>query len=278
MIVNYHDIQPDLQSKLAQYIYRAMHLFPAWLHYLEVYCEYREDSRDNTAACTMLTLEDCREAKLTVHPLFWGVSEERRYEFIRHEAIHVLTAPIVEWWEDQIEKMCGKSLTAMLKNEFSFYYETLVQDMAIASHSVVKFDWQNVPDEIKQTAEPHIKQWLHLIPRWVNNLYVRYDTEQQGDTICWISIKYDYRLATIFLCPRFLSRSNEQRAEDIRHEIVHLILAAMSDWAGDVLRKLIKDETARDILLSEWNSRVEQTTQDMAIALQNDTHVRPLGD
>jgi hypothetical protein len=266
MIIHWHDWPDDLQATVAQLIEQSRYLLPAWLHRLHVAIDHQPNQDDSDSACSIGCIPEALEAKLIIYPPFFHSDDQYRRQFIRHEFIHALTANMVEWWEDTVRQNV-KTLFSMLQREMTWHNETMVQSMAIADYTP-KVEW-SAPSEIRQAVEPLLKRWLHLTPRWVNVLKVGYD-ERGGESICWIHTHYDYRWATLWVCPRFLDRNAKERHEDIRHEICHLITVAMADWCDQVLKKAIRDDLARELLMAEWKTRVEQTTQDLAIALEAD--------
>ena len=118
--------------------------------------------------------------------------------------------------------------------------------------------------EIKRALEP----WGWMVPGWCERVFVGYtddpETVAEGSTaVCYA--EYPYRWARLTFRPTFLSQTDP--VSDGLHEVIHISVAALSDWTRDTLKRLVsKDENPvfRQVLLDELRDRIEMVVEDIA--------------
>lgn len=99
--------------------------------------------------------------------------------------------------------------------------------------------WQEpMPVEVRQAIEPVLMRFLYLLPGWVYELRIGWDEE--NTSILRSNIVPEYRGGLLSVCPGFLRRTPEQRADDVVHEIVHYSLEPLRHVACDLVDELEK--------------------------------------
>jgi hypothetical protein len=133
----------------------------------------------------------------------------------------------------------------------------------------IKFD-SDVPVEIQLAVIPVVKENIWLAPSWIEFIYFRFEESTTGASLS-SSIVEEYRKIVIFVRSNWLKASHEQRASDIRHEIVHAILDPLYQAGFKILSSCLDKE--RDKKLWDWAEEelrlgVEKATVDLEFALK----------
>jgi hypothetical protein len=77
---------------------------------------------------------------------------------------------------------------------------------------------------------------------------------------------YDYRWASIRVYPPWLAEPPDVQTDNLIHELYHVILCPLADWARDTLMKLVPKNEAEKFnafLEQEVDQRVESVVQDL---------------
>jgi len=98
---------------------------------------------------------------------------------------------------------------------------------------MTEIEWDEVPDEVRGAIEPSIKEFLWLLPPWIQSLTLRYKLELSS--IAESMVKKPYRFAVISVGPSFLLYKSDERREAIIHELIHIIFAGLQHTVEHII-------------------------------------------
>jgi len=152
----------------------------------------------------------------------------------------------------------------------------------VAFERRVRLEWNNCPDEIRAAAEPHITAALPVLPSWVTEVNVFYETsDTTSDGIlaaASVSTRYEYRYVSIMIHPDFLANDDEplgSRFRIILHELSHALCRPL-DMLVESLIEMIP-ESAHHLARRQYREAKETTTQDSTEAMLRCLSLSPGG-
>ena len=129
----------------------------------------------------------------------------------------------------------------------------------------------NIQPENRRIIQEHINGLLWLLPGWLHLLRVNlYDSGDTPGELASISVMYDYREATLNMCCGWLDESPEHKMKAIVHELLHIHLNVLSDYAEskiDVLCPKDEQEKFNASIKADLRERLEYVTHDLAKVL-----------
>lgn len=125
---------------------------------------------------------------------------------------------------------------------------------------------KDIPDAILAEIKRNLEPWGWMVPGWCERIFVGYsvNSDEGGASAC-VTVEYAYRWARITFFPSFLVQADP--LEDALHEVIHISLAPLTNYARDAIKRLVPVDEApkfRDTLLEEIKERVESATEDIA--------------
>lgn len=140
-------------------------------------------------------------------------------------------------------------------------------DRAVREAEII-FD-REVPVEYQLALLPLVQESLWLAPSWLEFIYFRWDDRERASLSS--STVEEYRKVIITVRSSWLSGSPEQRATDIRHELIHAILDPLYQAGFKTLGAALDRNV--DKKLWEWAEEelrlgVEKATVDLEFALK----------
>lgn len=127
--------------------------------------------------------------------------------------------------------------------------------------SAVRVVWIDFPDELRHVAEPYLMRELPLLPRWVVELRVQYDANDEG--AMWANVSAEYRTGRIGICGSWFSCTEQFRRSAIRHEFAHFALDGISAFASRLIKTMEEDSQGRVLLTDELRRMLECSTCDV---------------
>lgn len=108
----------------------------------------------------------------------------------------------------------------------------------------------SVPPEVRDLLAPLFERWLWIAPAWCHEIEVSWHEpeEDESDAILAIWPSVEYRRGEIAVFPKWLSETKRSRERAVVHELVHLLVAPMTEFYDDVLDRL----TGRQAKLAEY--------------------------
>jgi len=140
---------------------------------------------------------------------------------------------------------------------------------------IVEYE-KNMPDEMKAEVSKVLDPMLFLIPGWLQRLRIEWccdanDEDFQGGASMWVSVSYEYRLATLVVTPLLLEDDAKGRQCQVIHELLHVSTCILADYARDEIQRLLPeddDPKYHGAIMAELTSRHEAMTQDLAATVQ----------
>lgn len=127
----------------------------------------------------------------------------------------------------------------------------------------VKIVWDKVPAETKEALEPHLRRWMPLLPTWCQEFAIEW--QPMNDSRMAVRVNYRNRSAVLILTPLWLSDSPEERANSLRHELVHVLLTPLMDAVGSIIDSNTEKNTpARKMADEMYNLALESSVEDAA--------------
>lgn len=131
-------------------------------------------------------------------------------------------------------------------------------------------DW---PDEPKAAVVSAIEGLEWLVPAWCQSFVIRWEpvpaegTDGTDSASCCIS--YEYRWATVTIRPCFLSSPIPERREAMIHELLHVFIGPLAEYAETMVDRLLKEDSPKfhAATREELRIRNEGATQDLAHAI-----------
>lgn len=85
---------------------------------------------------------------------------------------------------------------------------------------------KSVPRALRALCKPHVEQHVYLLPGWCEEIRIGYDADSEGASAN-VRVAQEYRFARITLHPPMIDMSEADRADTIRHEILHVATMPM---------------------------------------------------
>lgn len=127
-------------------------------------------------------------------------------------------------------------------------------------------------DEVPALVQPELLRFLqpldHLIPDWCSHVWVAWNANDtdNASTVADITAHYDYRWARLNVYASWLEQTEEFKRESLIHELMHLFIAPLSDYARDVVKLLVPANEAEKFnrsVIEQVRERCESVTQDL---------------
>lgn len=134
----------------------------------------------------------------------------------------------------------------------------------------------DIPPSIKRELAKAVKPYGWLIPSWCQLVQVNWHPTGKDTILISCAIMYEYRQAELTFYPLFLSEPEDRRKEHVIHDMLHIFMSVVSDYAYATIDRLVPEEEApkfREALLDELRQRNESCVQDLAHCLN--LHLTP---
>lgn len=134
-----------------------------------------------------------------------------------------------------------------------------------------RFEWVDLPAEIREAAEPYFLAHEWIIPAWCRVVKVEYVDKGDGRFSAESEAFPHYRFGCVRLLPSWLKLSEVERARVTMHEFVHLALWPITQFTDDLLERFApaKDGPLAKHVRKEWAEVLEGVTEDFAWALSD---------
>lgn len=105
-----------------------------------------------------------------------------------------------------------------------------------AARRVAVLWMDNERPDVRAMIEPVLSQCFALVPGWVEELTVYYDSDPQTpDAIAACRILPEYRRVAVRVFPRWFNCGPAERLETLQHEILHIAVHPMKNALDDLL-------------------------------------------
>lgn len=130
---------------------------------------------------------------------------------------------------------------------------------------VDQIEWIDVRDDIQAAVTPHLMRWWALVPAWVQSFSVMF--MPQEDAVLQAKINYRNRWFSLIVTGTFLDCSHEERADAIRHELIHALLEPMMAVSNRILDELLENGPHRELIDGLYTDGYEASVEDLARAI-----------
>ncbi|MGE0294946.1 MAG: hypothetical protein AB7P97_21580 [Hyphomonadaceae bacterium] len=129
---------------------------------------------------------------------------------------------------------------------------------------------RNIETPFRSEIESSLSKFSWLIPGWLHRLHVNLVLSDGDGVMASIRVHYEYREACLDVMPDWLNQPGPERDRQILHELLHLHLALIADFARDTFNTLSSPNDGSKIntfINNELRTRHESATQDLAEAI-----------
>lgn len=139
--------------------------------------------------------------------------------------------------------------------------------------------YEDVPEFVKPELSRFLDRLNYLVPDWCSHVWVFWSANDSGNdsTVASITAYYDYRWARMTVYASWLDQTEDFKREALIHELMHLFIAPLGDYARDTLKLLIPEDEAQKFskaTCEQIRERVESVTQDLTRLVLNGHSVR----
>ncbi len=141
-------------------------------------------------------------------------------------------------------------------------------------------------DETPDLVKPELLRFLDplncFVPDWCSHVWVAWsanDTDN-ASSVADITAYYDYRWARMNVYASWLDQTEDFKRESLTHELMHLYVAPLADYARDMVKLLIADDAPKfhKATKEQIRERCESVTQDLTRLIMGGESVRGLSD
>lgn len=112
-------------------------------------------------------------------------------------------------------------------------------------------------------------EWL--VPDWCNEVLVEWSDEaSENDSVIEAWLYYEYRWGKLIFYPCFLSQTENARHTHVVHDMLHLFVSVVSEYAEDTIKVLLPEDEEpkfRKHAIAELRRRNESLVQDLALCI-----------
>jgi hypothetical protein len=127
----------------------------------------------------------------------------------------------------------------------------------------------NMPAEVLALAERHFKPIAWLIPKWCRRVTVVWSSQPEDEASLTCEVRFEYRWARICIYPEWLDVPEKIQRDNAIHEVIHIHVNPMFDYANNTLAMLLKDDETFSVHAQAALERLcEGAVQDLADTLQ----------
>lgn len=125
-----------------------------------------------------------------------------------------------------------------------------------------------VPKEVAAALNEYLPALEWLIPSWCQLVKFFWVKDTNGESLS-ANISYEYRWASIFVTGNWLNQNPLQRREDLIHELLHISVGPLADYAKGTINLLLGEEAPKFNKHAENELRVrhEIVVQELAYIL-----------
>jgi hypothetical protein len=121
----------------------------------------------------------------------------------------------------------------------------------------------------KLLIERYLNKYLWLVPQWCHSVYIGL-WDAKDDSLAEVKVDYCYRRASIDIYSSWLDRTEVDQEKALLHELIHIHLAIMADYARNEFNNLVSKEEAPKFnqhLQDQLAIYHESITEDLAFAI-----------
>lgn len=138
--------------------------------------------------------------------------------------------------------------------------------------AATRFNFSGIwPPEAKAAVSEAFLPLEPLLPHWCRSVSLQWsdDAGDEGDAMRTM-VRFEYRNAVITVLSGWLTEPPEYRLGIARHEIAHIYVNPLVDFANQIIERLLDGDDCkvfREWVQSEHRHQMEGVTEDIAILL-----------
>jgi hypothetical protein len=121
--------------------------------------------------------------------------------------------------------------------------------------------WLDFPEELRHVCEPYLLANLSILPRWVNELRVQFDT--QSGSAMRVTVHHEYRCGNVWFCADWFTCTDAYRHSAIRHEFAHFPHEVLSAFCRTLIDTFNRDDRFQAHLREDLRVALEMATTDV---------------
>lgn len=131
----------------------------------------------------------------------------------------------------------------------------------------------SLPHEVVKGLPDFFLKNEYIVPEWCHEVQVIWDPEPQDEdgnasgSPAYTDTHYEYRYATVAICPSFLAEEPDAKDKIIKHELGHIVTAPLVDHMAHVLQLLDLDETVVEVIKHGIQQNMEAVTEDFTLVV-----------
>ena len=128
---------------------------------------------------------------------------------------------------------------------------------------IEQIEWVDFPEDLKAIFFKHLERWWPMLPTWVQEVLIEY--KPTLDATLQTELSYRARWMVLRVPGNFFDCSEEERANTIRHELIHANLEPMVSVCNRIIEDLTEDKSVRrELIDSIYTDGMEAAVEDMA--------------
>lgn len=134
----------------------------------------------------------------------------------------------------------------------------------------------DIPEAVLPELQKYVEPLDFLIPNWCSQVFIGWQDVNRSDpdTSINCSVYYDYRWARITFYASWLQVREENKREQVMHDIIHICLHPICGYVRSILKILVDEKEAAKFnasILEQVRERTEAVTEDLATIIDNVT-------
>ena len=127
---------------------------------------------------------------------------------------------------------------------------------------------ESVQPEHQLEIDKYVQKVKWLIPGWCRKVKIGVEDAPKTAVLAEVTTIPDYRYADVVIFTNWFNRKDSVKIQSIIHEFIHINTSPVSQFATEGLERFEDDnEMVVAVVVDELNSKDEQATEDLAMAI-----------
>lgn len=135
---------------------------------------------------------------------------------------------------------------------------------------MIRLRWGACPPEVRTAVRPLLLEYLWLVPEWVQVLGIYFAQTDEFAEGASCDANPAYQWAALTIRPRWLESNQDERRQDVVHEILHIPVSNMVIEHTETVKLLFADGDApkfRTKLEDVWRREFERSVQSLTFSI-----------
>jgi hypothetical protein len=138
---------------------------------------------------------------------------------------------------------------------------------------------KSVPEVVRAEVARFLPAHEWLVPAWCHRVNIFWkETDGEGSDAEVVTL-HEYRYANLTFYGRWLAGTDEQKAQTVAHELIHVITNPLMRYVRELLEETLKEDEPKLYAHAEAHARryYEGVVEDLARAVTERTYVAAEG-